>query len=100
MIQARHLSLSAVLGLVLGFSMPAWAVDEGTNIIGTDESPNALNLVPWQNRELGVDPWKDSAGFESQVLDDSLKPLDEDELRRQVEYFNLLRHSSPQVIEQ
>jgi len=76
-----------------------WALDEGTTIIGTKEAPNVLNVVPWQNRELGVDPWQTEPDMDSQLLDDSLKPVDQDELRRQTEYFNLLQHSAPQAVD-
>lgn len=76
-----------------------WSLDEGTTIIGTKEAPNVLNVVPWQNRELNVDPWDSKPSLDSQLLNDSLKPVDQDELRRQVEYFNLLQHSDPQAID-
>ena len=86
--------------LLTGYSLNSWALDEGTTIIGTKEAPNVLNVVPWQAKELGVDPWQPKPNFESQLLDDSLKPVDRDELRRQVEYFNLLQHSDPQAVDQ
>ncbi len=88
---------AALLNLV---SMQALAVDEGTTIIGTKEAPNVLNVVPWQSRELGVDPWGAKPTANSDVLNDALKPVDRDELRREVEYFNLLQDSAPQSAEQ
>ena len=75
------------------------AADEGTTIIGTKEAPNVLNVVPWQERELGVDPWGAKPSHNSDLLNDTLKPVDRDELQRQVEYFNLLQDSAPQAIE-
>ena len=78
----------------------SWGLDEGTTIIGTKEAPNVLNVVPWQSRELTVDPWDAKPSLDSQLLNDSLKPVDQDELQRQVEYFNLLQHSSPQAVDQ
>ncbi len=86
--------------IVSAYSMNSWALDEGTTIIGTKEAPNVLNVVPWQAKELAVDPWKSKPNFQSQLLDDSLKPVDRDELRRQVEYFNLLQHSPTQAVDQ
>ena len=77
----------------------ALALDEGTTIIGTKEAPNVLNVVPWQSRELGVDPWGAQPTHNSELLNDALKPVDRDELQRQVEYFNLLQDSSPQAVE-
>ena len=87
-------------GCLILFSGHASALDEGTTIIGTKEAPNVLNVVPWQNRELSVDPWQSKPSLDSQLLNDSLKPVDQDELRRQVEYFNLLQHSGPQAVDQ
>ena len=88
-----------ILGTVL-LSRATWALDEGTTIIGTKEAPNVLNVVPWQNRELSVAPWQSKPSLDSQLLNDSLKPVDQDELRRQVDYFNLLQHSDPQAVDQ
>ncbi|MBA57266.1 MAG: hypothetical protein CMK89_22695 [Pseudomonadales bacterium] len=89
-----------LVGCLTLISGTSWALDEGTTIIGTKEAPNVLNVVPWQNRELSVDPWQSKPSLDSQLLNDSLKPVDQDELRRQVEYFNLLQHSDPQAIDQ
>lgn len=77
----------------------AWALDEGTTIIGTKEAPNVLNVVPWQSKELSKDPWQSTPSHKSDLLNDTLKPVDRDELQRQVDYFNLLQHSSPQAVE-
>lgn len=65
-------------------------IEEGTRIIGTEESPAVLNVVPWQSRELGGDPASGSRQFRS-VLDDALKPVDRGELQREIDYFNLLQ---------
>lgn len=65
-------------------------VTEGTRIIGTEESPAVLNVVPWQDRELGGNPASGNRQFRS-VLDDALKPVDRGELKREVDYFNVLQ---------
>lgn len=65
-------------------------VSEGTKIIGTEESPAVLNVVPWQDRELGGNPASGGKPISS-VLDDALKPVDRGELRREIDYFNLLQ---------
>lgn len=92
---------SLFCGLILSLlGSSSFALEEGTTIIGTKEAPNVLNVVPWQSRELAVDPWQAKPSMDSQLLNDSLKPVDQDELRRQVEYFNLLQHSSPQAVDQ
>lgn len=85
--------------LVVFNSSQVLALEEGTTIIGTKEAPNVLNVVPWQSKELSKDPWQSTPTHKSDLLKDSLKPVDSDELHRQVDYFNLLQHSSPQSIE-
>lgn len=96
-IKILNIACGLLFSLVSNFSL---ALDEGTTIIGTKEAPNVLNVVPWQTRELTVDPWDAKPSLDSQLMNDSLKPVDQDELRRQVEYFNLLQHSSPQAVDQ
>lgn len=86
-------------GILTVCSAPAIALDEGTTIIGTKEAPNVLNVVPWQTKELSKDPWQSTPTHKSELLKDSLKPVDGDELHRQVDYFNLLQHSSPQAVD-
>lgn len=66
------------------------AAGDGTRIIGTEESPAVLNVVPWQERELGGNPATGNRQFRS-VLDDALKPVDRAELHRETDYFNLLQ---------
>ncbi|HVL01497.1 MAG TPA: hypothetical protein VM553_16885 [Dongiaceae bacterium] len=87
------------LALLFLLPLSVQALEEGTTIIGTKEAPNVLNVVPWQSRELGVDPWNATPTHDSDLLNESLKPVDRDELQRQVEYFNLLQDSSPQAVE-
>ena len=72
-----------------------FALDEGTTIIGTKEAPNVLNVVPWQDDEFTGDPWKIQPEPTRSVLENSQKPLDKDVLRREIEYFNLLRNTGP-----
>lgn len=76
----------------LFFASHAYAEDvtEGTRIIGTEESPAVLNVVPWQDRELGGNPATGNRQFRS-VLDDALKPVDRGELKREVDYFHVLQ---------
>ncbi len=82
-----------MLAVMMTLSVSALAeetIEEGTRIIGTEESPAVLNVVPWQARELGGDPASGSRQFRS-VLDDALKPVDRGELQREIDYFNLLQ---------
>ena len=82
--------VAAVMVTQAGF-----AQSEGTNIIGTDEAPNSLNLVPWKDRNMSTKLWQDHEQKPVNILDIQTKTVDEDELRRQMEYFNLLHRSPP-----
>jgi len=73
------------------FGNLAQALDQGTTIIGTKEAPNVLNIVPWQDDQFTGDPWGIEPAAARSVLEDSQKPLDKDVLRREVNYFNLIR---------
>lgn len=77
--------------------LAALGAEEGTTIIGTKEAPNVLNVVPWQEPELGVDPWGATPSHDSDVLNDTLKPVDRGELQREVDYFDLLQKTAPQA---
>jgi hypothetical protein len=88
----------AVLALVLVSLLPLAAnAETGTNIIATEESPTVLNVVPWQTKELQVNPWDATEKPKSAVLDNALNPVDKDELKREVDYFNQLHNSVVQA---
>lgn len=58
----------------------------GTNVIGTQEAPTVLNVVPWKDKEVKLEK-KDPT---SSLLNRVLEPLDQDVLRREVEYYRIL----------
>ncbi|MCH8543131.1 MAG: hypothetical protein LAT61_06150 [Alcanivorax sp.] len=64
----------------------------GTNIIGSQEAPTVLNVVPWKEREVRLER-KDPT---SSLLDRVLEPLDQDVLLREIEYHQRLNVSSGQ----
>ena len=93
---STYRSLTVVMVLsTLFISSSTFALDEGTTIIGTKEAPNVLNVVPWQDDEFTGDPWKIQPEPTRSVLENSQKSLDKDVLRREIEYFNLLRNTGP-----
>lgn len=75
----------------------ATAVEEGTTIIGNQEAPTVLNVVPWKSKELSVDPWETQKGPSNSMLNQVLKPLDREELLREVEYFDMLNEKEENV---
>ncbi len=54
----------------------------GMSIVGNDEAPKSLYIVPWKGSELGSEVHLDLA------FDHSLAPIDRDVLNRQLQFFN------------
>ncbi len=53
----------------------------GMSIVGNDEAPKALYIVPWKGSEMG-----EGAGF-NMVLDASDTPVDRNVFKRQLEFY-------------
>jgi len=60
--------------------------EASTNVIGTQEAPTVLNVVPWKDREVKLEK-KDPT---SSLLNRVLEPLDQEVLMREIEYHQLL----------
>ena len=60
--------------------------EASTNVIGTQEAPTVLNVVPWKDREVKLEK-KDPT---SSLLNRVLEPLDQGVLMREIEYHQLL----------
>jgi len=59
---------------------------EGTSIIGNQELPKILYIVPWKNSEL---PDMNQLPLQS-LIDEILQPLDREEFQREVNYYHSL----------
>lgn len=67
---------------------------QGTAIIGNQELPKILYIVPWKKSEL---PDLSEPPLSS-LIDDALNPIDRNVFRRQVEYYQTLNTpQNPQV---
>lgn len=55
----------------------------GMSILGNQEAPKSLVIVPWKSSEVG-----DSLGFAA-LLDDSRQPVDKDVFMRQLDYYEI-----------
>jgi hypothetical protein len=55
----------------------------GLSILGNDEAPKELVIVPWKSSQLA-----DAPGI-SRLLDDSTQPVDKDVFMRELEYYGL-----------
>ena len=55
----------------------------GMSVLGNNEAPKSLVIVPWKSSELGT-------GLQvSRVLDDGKGPVDKDEFMRQLSYYEI-----------
>ena len=59
----------------------------GMSILGNDDAPKALVIVPWKSSAMG------SALDVSRALDDGRQPVDRDVFQRELDYYQI-RESS------
>ena len=57
----------------------------GMSILGNDDAPKSLVIVPWKSSELG-DPLA-----VSRALDDGRQPVDRDVFERELDYYQIQR---------
>ena len=60
----------------------------GISILGNQEAPKSLVIVPWKGSEIG-----DMPGL-SRLLDDSVQPVDKEVFMRELDYYQI-RSSAP-----
>lgn len=58
-------------------------VMSGMSIVGNDEAPKSLVIVPWKSSELG------NTLDVSRGLDDGRQPVDRDVFRRELTYYQI-----------
>jgi hypothetical protein len=56
---------------------------QGMSILGNDDAPKSLVIVPWKSSELG-DPLA-----VSRALDDGRQPVDRDVFLRELDYYGI-----------
>lgn len=63
--------------------------DDGlvTNVVGSQEAPTVLNVVPWKDKEVKIERKTPTTSILNQVM----QPLDRDVLMREVQYFRSLQ---------
>ena len=60
----------------------------GMSIVGNDEAPKSLYIVPWKSSEIGVETSL------NMMLNDSDGPVDRDVFMRQLEFYRVSRENS------
>lgn len=88
------LALGAFLATQALAEEPAASTDKApkegalvTNVVGSQEAPTVLNVVPWKDKEVKVERKSPSTS----ILNHVLQPLDRDVLMREVQYFRSLQ---------
>ena len=75
---------SAVMATAQDVDMESEAKElSGMSIVGNDEAPKSLYIVPWKSSEIGVETSLDM------VLNESDGPVDRDVFRRQLEFYQV-----------
>jgi len=104
---SRIILLSLLMVLVPAFTVIAASDDpgkepkeqeakelSGMSIVGNDEAPKSLYIVPWKSSELGVE------SSLNMLLDDRLNPVDKEVFLRQLSYYTVsTQQSDPGSIE-
>ena len=85
--------LCLLLALVVGTAMaennesaakePAAKELSGMSILGNDEAPKVLYIVPWKSSDIGMETSL------SMMLTDSAVPVDRDVFMRQLDFFEI-----------
>jgi hypothetical protein len=78
--------LLLTIGILPGLQAEERLEMEGTAIIGNQELPKVLYIVPWKPSEL---PDLSEPPLQS-LIDDALTPVDREEFRREVLYHDAL----------
>lgn len=56
----------------------------GMSIVGNNETPKSLYIVPWKSSEIGSD-----TSLAASALDGSMKPVDRDVFMRELNFYEL-----------
>lgn len=56
----------------------------GMSVLGNNEAPKALYIVPWKSSEIGV-----ASDLRSGLLNDAMVPVDKEVFMRELEFYEL-----------
>ena len=80
------LLVSAMISATI-YSVPVMAQEvkaiSGMSIVGNNEAPKSLYIVPWKSSEIGME-----TDLSSNLLNESLTPVDKDVFLREVDFYN------------
>jgi len=58
----------------------------GMSVVGNNEAPKSLYIVPWKSSELGVE-----TDLSSSLLNDKMAPVDKEVFMRELNFYELTR---------
>lgn len=56
----------------------------GMSIVGNNEAPKSLFIVPWKSSEIGFE-----TGLASGLMNDAMGPVDKDVFMREVDFYEI-----------
>lgn len=79
----------AIAGISATFLATAAVAEEpksisGMSIVGNNETPKSLYIVPWKSSEIGME-----TDLSSNLLNESLRPVDKDVFMREVQFYEV-----------
>lgn len=75
--------LSATFGANASMAEEVKAIS-GMSIVGNNETPKSLYIVPWKSSEIGME-----TDLSSNLLNESLTPVDKDVFMREVDFHEV-----------
>ena len=81
----RLLLISSIMTMLYALPVMSQEVKtiSGMSIIGNNEAPKSLYIVPWKSSEIGM-----KTDLSSNLLNESLTPVDRDVFLREVDFYN------------
>jgi len=88
-----RLAVLALAFVMLGQPLQAAEDDEpklisGMSIVGNDEVPKSLFIVPWKSSEIGFE-----TNLDGGLMDESMRPVDKDVFMREIDFYEI-RHAN------
>ena len=88
----RYILLAALIGATSIASAAEKAKNEtaeakelsGMSVLGNNETPKALYIVPWKSSELGA-----AADLRGGLLNDAMAPVDKEVFMRELEFYQV-----------
>ena len=96
----RRMVLVVVMSLLPGLAGAADKKDgsgdakelSGMSVLGNNETPKALYIVPWKGSEIG-----DEADLRAGLLNDAMAPVDKEVFMRELEFYQVRGQETVQM---